>query len=401
MRRLRRNILSGSAAYFVMGSALPGIAAYRNREYAPTAPGEAARMDDIARKVRVCPNSAGRGGMAERVELHRYEITGRLGSGADYDVRAAIDRETGAEVALKRPVPQAVSRKQHLAIEARTERLLLAYERAGDAGGLLAPLLGYTDTANHDGYFGDELGEPYTVFVQARAPGIPLLGDMMSRFTGVPIGAGQNLFAMFPLVQPSGAPLFPLHNQLLDLEQAYLDGGYILMDLRPQNVFFRPGAGRVQVIDSGALAGVNDPAPRGRPPLDVNDACLELLKFYTTPEEPPLDAAGYRDARGVRPIVNVRQELDDMRRTLNQAGGSAAVAGEVILDKICARDYSDYRQFRVDLTAYLDALTVRNKSMANRSDALSIWREALDWLRGDYWTRFRFDADAELAVYSS
>ena len=335
----------------------------------------------------------------EKVDLQRYEITGRLGAGADYDVRAAVDRETGAEVALKRPVPQAVSRKQHLAIEARTERLLLAYDRAGDAGGLLAPLLGYTDSAIHDAFFGDDLGEPYTVFVQGRAPGIPLLGDMMSRFTGVPIGAGQNLFAMFPLDHPAGLPPFPVHNQLLDLEQAYLEAGYILMDMRPQNVFFQPGSGRIQVIDSGALAGVDDPAPRGRPPLDVNDACLELLKFYTTPEEPPPDAAGYRDARGVRPIVNAQQELDEMRRGLAAAGGDVAAAGGEILEKIGARAYTDYGQFRTGLTAYLEAIAARNRSLENLEEARSAWREALEWLRGDYWTRFRFDAATELAAY--
>ena len=337
----------------------------------------------------------------EKVDLQRYEITGRLGSGADYDVRAAIDRETGAEVALKRPVPQAVSRKQHFAIESRTGRLLMAYDQAGDAGGLLAPLLGYTDSAVHDEYFGDDLGEPYTVFVQGRAPGIPLLGDMMSRFTGVPIGAGQNLFAMFPMEQPAGGPRFPVHNQLLDLEQAYLEAGYILLDMRPQNVFFQPGAGRIQVIDSGALAGVDDPAPRGRPPLDVNDACLELLKFYTTPEEPPLEASGYRDARGVRPIVNVPQELDEMRRGLMGAGGDVAESGEAILEKIGARAYTDYQQFRADLAAYLEAVAARQCSMENFGEALAAWREALGWLRGDYWTRFRFDAEAELAAYSA
>ena len=339
--------------------------------------------------------------MVEKVDLQRYEITGRLGSGADYDVRAAVDRETGAEVALKRPVPQAVSRRQHLAIEARTERLLLAYDRAGDAGGLLAPLLGYTDSAIHDDYFGDDLGEPYTVFVQGRAPGIPLLGDMMSRFTGVPIGAGQNLFAMFPLEQPAERPQYPVHLQLLDLEQAYLEAGYILMDMRPQNVFFQPGSGRIQVIDSGALAGVDDPAPRGRPPLDVNDACLEILKFYTTPEEPPLNATGYRDARGVRPIVNVPQELDEMRRGITRAGEAVVAAGDVILEKIGARAYTDYRQFRADLTAYLEAVGSRNQSMENFEDARAVWREALGWLRADYWTRFRFDAETELAVYTA
>ena len=338
--------------------------------------------------------------MVERVELQRYEIIGRLGSGADYDVRAAIDRETGAEVALKRPVPQAVSRKQHEAIEGRTGRLLAAYDHAGDADGLLAPLFGYTETAIHDEFFGDELGEPYTVFVQGRAPGIPLLGDMMSRFTGVPIGAGQNLFAMFPLIQAQDAIPFPIHNQLLDLEQSYFQSGYILLDLRPQNVFFQPGTGRIQVIDSGALAGIDDPAPRGRPPLDVNDACLELLKFYTTPEEPPQDASGYRDARGVRPIVDIRQELAEMRRNLRGAGDDVASTCEVILGKIESRAYADYDQFRLDFTAYLEAISGRGRGLPDFESAKSAWREALDWLRGDYWTRFQFDAESELAVYS-
>ena len=339
--------------------------------------------------------------MVEKVDLQRYEITGRLGSGADYDVRAAIDRETGAEVALKRPVPQAVSRKQHGAIEARTGRLLAAYDVAGDAGGLLAPILGYTDVAVHDEFFGEELAEPYSVFVQGRASGIPLLGDMMSRITGVPIGAGQNLFAVFPLVHAGESGPFPVHERLIDLEQHYLTAGFIVMDLRPQNVFFQPGTGAVQVIDTGALAGVDDPAPRGRPPLDVNDACLELLKFYTTPEEPPLEASGYRDAHGVRPIVNVQQELDEIRRALLGAGDEVTSAANSILEKIGGRSYSDFEQFRVDMRAYLGAVQDRNRGLPDLDAAVSSWREALEWLRGDYWTRFRFNAETELAVYSN
>ena len=337
----------------------------------------------------------------EKVDLQRYEITGRLGSGADYDVRSAIDRETGAEVALKRPVPQAVSRKQHGAIEGRTDRLLAAYDRAGDAGGLLTPIVGYTENAVHDDFFGEELGEPYTVFVQQRAAGIPLLGDMMSRFTGVPIGAGQNLFAVFPLVEAKGARSFAVLTQLLDLEQHYLDAGFIVMDLRPQNVFYQPGTGVVQVIDTGALAGVDDPAPRGRPPLDVNDACLELLKFYAAAEEPPRDASGYRDAWGVRPIPNIQQELDEMRRGLLGAGDDVASAGGAILDRIGARTYSGYEQFRSDVIEFLGAVRERNRGLPDYDEALSAWREALDWLRADYWTRFKFDPNTELEAYST
>ena len=31
----------------------------------------------------------------EELELSRFEITGLLGTGADYEVRSAVDRETG------------------------------------------------------------------------------------------------------------------------------------------------------------------------------------------------------------------------------------------------------------------------------------------------------------------
>ncbi len=337
--------------------------------------------------------------MVEKVDLQRYEITGRLGSGADYDVRAATDRQTGEQVAIKRPMPQAISRQQHHAIEARTDRLIEAFQEVGAVDGLAARLLGFTDRANHDAFFGDEFGEEYTVIVQARAGGIPLLGDMMSRIRGVPIGAGQNLFAVFPLVRPCGHPAFPVHNQLLDLEQAFLGAGYILLDLRPQNVFFQPGTGDIEVIDTGALAKLGDEAPRGRPPFDANDACLEMLKFYTTPEEPPAAAAGYRDARGIRPIVNLQQELDEMARGLRVAPGPVEDSGAVILEKVRARSYTGYVNFKTDLNAYLSEVISRNEALSGFPEAKASWLEALQWLRDDHWTRFIFDADTELTGY--
>ena len=49
----------------------------------------------------------------QKVDLDRYEVTGILGTGADYEVRAATDRETQQPVVLKRPVPQMISRKMH------------------------------------------------------------------------------------------------------------------------------------------------------------------------------------------------------------------------------------------------------------------------------------------------
>ena len=65
------------------------------------------------------------------VALDRFELIGALGSGADYEVRAATDLDTGMAVVLKRPSPQAVSRQMHGPIEERTTRILEAYEAAG------------------------------------------------------------------------------------------------------------------------------------------------------------------------------------------------------------------------------------------------------------------------------
>ena len=55
----------------------------------------------------------------ELVTLERYEPGSRLGTGADYEVRTAVDRETGNQVVLKRPVPQMIRLNQHGGAEAR------------------------------------------------------------------------------------------------------------------------------------------------------------------------------------------------------------------------------------------------------------------------------------------
>ena len=94
----------------------------------------------------------------EKVDLSRYEATGILGTGADYEARAAVERETGRQVVLKRPMPQTVRHQLHAGIEARTDRILQAYREVGHTLPTVVPILGYTDRANHDAYFGDEFG---------------------------------------------------------------------------------------------------------------------------------------------------------------------------------------------------------------------------------------------------
>jgi hypothetical protein len=123
----------------------------------------------------------------EELDLSGYDITRILGTGADYEVWGAVDRGTGRQVVLKRPLPQTVRHQLHAGIEARTDRLLQVYREVGHSIPGMVPILGYTARSNHDAYFGDVLAQDYRVIIQERGEGIPLVGDPMARITGVPI----------------------------------------------------------------------------------------------------------------------------------------------------------------------------------------------------------------------
>ncbi len=335
----------------------------------------------------------------ERVHLTRYQDTGRLGSGADYEVRAAVDLDTGQEVVLKRPVPQMVSRQLHGQTEARTERTLAFYDAVGHTLSSMIPILGYTDPQVHDEYFGDSLGHEYRVVVEKRAEGIPLLvSDPRARITGVPVGVAQNLFALFPLRSGPADFLFAVHRQLLDLQESLVKAGYLLLDLGPQNIFFQPSSAGITVIDYGALQPVEGaPAARGGPPKDIHFFYLELLKYYTKAGQPPEEAGGYRDPHALRPVVRIEEELDEMGRGFDVAGGPPRDPALQLIDSVRGRAYQSPAEFRRDLTFYLDAVARCNSQFPPGSAVRKAWGEALGWLRGEYWQRFSFDADAELA----
>jgi hypothetical protein len=335
----------------------------------------------------------------EQIDLNRYEVTGILGSGADYEARSAVDRETGAQVVLKRPEPQMIRRRMHVNIEGRTDRVLRVYEQIGKAIPAVVPIIGYTDRANHDAYFGDDLGNDYRVFVCERALGIPLVGDIKARFTGVPIGVGQHLFTLFPLIRSAEHPPFAIHEQLMEIEEQFFNAGYILLDLRPQNLFYQPQSGRISVIDCGALIERNGATDAGRrPPQDIHDFYLEMLKFYTTPQSPPTQARGYRDPYGLRPVTNFERELDDMARLFKDAPDEAVQHAALrLIGQIRQRAYVAFDDFRQDLWVYLEAVGAYHQSLPDLEQAQQVWREALDWLRDDYWQRYLFQPETDLA----
>ena len=335
----------------------------------------------------------------EQVDLTRYEVSERLGAGADYEVRAARDRVTGKQVVLKRPEPQMIFRQLHAGIEARTDRMLQMYQEVGHTIPTLVPLLGYTERTNHDTYFGDALGQAYRVVVADRAPGIPFVGDAKAQFRGVPIGVAQHLFALFPLIQVNDQPPFAIHQQLLDLEEQCLQAGYLLLDLRPQNVFYQPLSGRISVIDCGALIDYTKSGDAQRQPRrDIHDFYLEMLKFYTTPHSPPVQARGYRDPYGLRPVIHVDRELDTMARQFQTTPDAVVqAAAQTLISQIRHRAYTTFADFRRDLLAYLGTVRAYHQSLTDLAAAQQAWTEALAWLHDPYWQRYLFRPEIELA----
>ncbi|MFQ6027810.1 MAG: hypothetical protein ACE5Q6_09995 [Dehalococcoidia bacterium] len=338
----------------------------------------------------------------EQVDLSRYEVTGILGTGADYEVRAATDRQTQQSVVLKRPVPQMISRQMHGAVETRTDRTLQVYGEVGQNIELVSPILGYTERANHDQFFGESLGQEYRIMVEERASGIPLVGDPRSRILRVPIGVGQHLFALFPVLSPEGRDPFHIQQQLLDVQEGFLKGGFVLLDLGPQNIFYQPGTGKITVIDSGALlTPENDRVSGGRGPQDIHDFYLEVIKFYTTPLEPPLQVAEYRDPYGMRPAITFEQELDEQARDFGARSDPARNAALYLIAKVRDRAYQDFSDFRQDLTAYLEEVRIRNQKLPALEESRQAWHEALDLLRADHWRRYLFDPDSDLTVFEN
>jgi hypothetical protein len=335
----------------------------------------------------------------EKVDLDRYEITGLLGNGADYEVRAAVDRETQHLVVLKRPVPQAISRRMHGTVEMRTDRTLEFYERVGHQVPHLCPILGYTDRANHDDIYKDSLGQEYRVLVVARALGIPLAGDVRARILRVPIGLGQNLFALFPLPHLEDHPAFAVQHQLVEMQEQLFQSGYVLLDLNPQNVFYQPASNTISIIDSGDLIPPDGEGDRrNRRQRDIHDFYLEVLKFYTTPQGPPMDVSGYRDPHGMRPVISLEEELDQMAIRFGNTPDPARNAVLYIIAKVRDRAYTDFADFQKDLTAYLEEVRIRNRNLTELAQARQAWAEALQLLKADHWRRYLFDLDVDLAT---
>jgi hypothetical protein len=334
------------------------------------------------------------------IDLERFILGSPLGVGANYEVYAATDRQTGKDVVLKRPWAQSLRGGQSRYVDELSARVIELHRALGDATLQVSPLVGYTDRVRHDPYFGDGLPQEYYVLVEERARGVPLVADIKDKFRGIPIGLGQNLFALYPLVQASVNGSTSIFEQLLEVEEAFTRRDWLVMDLRPQNVFFDPKCGRITVIDIGMY--VDARAPTGpRPAPDIHDCLAELCKFYLAPQSPPTLANGYRDPFGMGPALGFTKELERMiQACAGLASGPLRDSSMSILDRIKRRDYGAVAPFRHDLQQYLALVAERNRTLQEFAHLVAVWRQGMELLRHQYWRKFLFDHEADLAPYA-
>ena len=246
-------------------------------------------------------------------ELERFRLEGKLGEGADSEVFAATDTETGLPVVVKRPHPTLIARGQHRSVEQRISNVIELRQRIGKDLPHVTKTVGYSEPSIHDAYFGDDLDEEYRIIVEERAAGVPLVASAIDGIKRHPIGAPQNLFAIHQVVPHSKRGRFGIVRDLLEVAEVFNAAGALILDMRPQNVYFEPESGNIAVIDIGGVTQ-ELPGSGGRQPVDLHDFYLELFKWYVPIADPPADIEGYQHPIGMETVPMFNQNLDSMIR---------------------------------------------------------------------------------------
>ena len=318
----------------------------------------------------------------ERVDLERFELGGLLGEGADMQVFGARDRETGDAVVVKRAHPSLVSRGIHDDVERRVRLQAGLRSQAGGFAGL-PRLFGLTEPDRFAGVFGDDLGYEYSVLVEERAVGVPLIGSVADQVRGHPVGLPMNLYALHPSEGWLARGFENPSLTALGVIERALELGWLAGDLGPRNVFYAPESGTATVIDLGNLRRPTAATAR-RAGFDLNDVLLEFFQHYATPDDAPESEGGFAAA----PERRLSGSLERMADGLAGAYGVSAQGGAArgILERVRRRGYSDVGDFRGDFAGYLG-------TVARADDG--VWDTAAAGMRGAYWSKYEFIAKGQ------
>ena len=349
-------------------------------------------------KIRI--GTAGAKVRLQPTDLSRFQLGKMIGEGADMQVFAATDTENGMPVVVKRPHPQLVARSQHKEVEARIDLTLALRESLGANVSALCNLIGHIPLATHDDYFGESLAEPHTVVVEERAVGVPLVGNPLDRIKRNPIALPYCLFALHPVFPGSAREPTTIARQALALVEAFLRVDTLLLDMRPQNVYFDPLQAKITVID---IAGAKAERPKSRrhEALDFHDVCLELFMWYTTPQDFPEDSSHLCVSDRADSVSNYKSDVEGLIQEHSSISDSdRRDAALLILHRMRQRSYRAFDDFGHDFQRYLTLIDDHYRLLAERSESSRVWLDAASSLKEPYWEKFRFEARKDLSPYS-
>jgi len=323
--------------------------------------------------------------------LARFKLKRLLGEGADLQVFSAVDLETGLEVVVKRPHPSLISRDSHRGVEYKLKRMLTLRCKFWGMIPHSNKILSWGVVDENDPYFGDNHSIDYLFVVEERALGIPLVASVVDAIKGHPIGLPQNLFALHPLRLSRKVKSFALPWALLDLQQALITSGAILLDLRPQNIFIEPISGLITVIDMSNIYDVLDATGRSKL-VDLHDFYLEIFKWYIPLGIPPSTVAEYYVPYGMDSVVRFESNLRDLINGYSSADKSSInCAAAQMLERVLNRNYRDIAEFSKEFRVLTDNLAEAYEQFAT-SKASEVWAAAAQSLLDPYWSQYQFES---------
>lgn len=333
------------------------------------------------------------------IELENFRILGLLGEGSEFQAFLARDLDSSEEVVLKRIHPAIVGRGDHRLMEDNLRRGIALKLDSCNRISNVSKIIGYTQQKNHDVYFGDSLKENYTVLVEERAKGIPLVGAVLDQVKGLPVCLPQNLFVLHPMRNTAKEACLGIILQLLDTAESIWNAGLVPMDFGPHNVFFDPLHKKITLVDEGIIMHSNN-SIINRDYLDLHDFYLEIISSYFTSGNPPRSVIGYRKSNGIVVVPDFTKTIDHLINLYSSSDGNMAHMHTVeILRSIGSRTYSRFSEFKDHLVENVNLRMREIEATFDTGDVYTVWQDAIHLFYSSYWGKFLFDPKKDLSDY--
>lgn len=332
-------------------------------------------------------------------EFRDIELSEILGEGADFQVFGAENVRTGTNLVIKRPHPVLVSRNEHQAVENRIRYSVKLRDLLGGCIPHVAELIGVSESGDNVKLFGDDLGNDYIFTVELRAEGIPLIGATVDALKRQPVGLPMNLFCLYPLRAHSIRGSTSIFMDVLETVESFYNAGVLLLDVRPQNVFYAPKTGNISIIDLGDLRKLGS-ITRKAPSLDINDMVLDLFSWYIPINDPPIIWDSWTQALGPQKSSIFEQAVDDIIGlfSADPLTEDKYVAIK-ILHRIKMRRYTTIHEFTLDVSELFRCRTNRLRADPKLSSQIQLWDKGLSTMYDLHWRKFLFHAESDLLNY--